>query len=337
MPVNVVLLGYDPAAVDAGKLVAGLPRTGRPIHRLPTRLGEGAGKPASTLGIEYTFDYRVHDTDRGYEDRFFAMLRSTGQRKPLTEAQQEYNGQKRRSATVTSNLEIDARAVERYLALRPPAGVDTRRHTVFLVNWWGRKDFRFHEYAATGDPDPDTGVDADTDGDGTADYRIPPAWEYRRGGYRAASALTADLAKLVRYAAVDVQFASSPGSFAQPAAYGLVRAITIDVTTYRGTTKLDDALDTDRLRDAVQRLNPLTPVTVRHRTAAFDARNRRCYELLMTEEEPKACPGSPAPEQNLFSYHHRQGIRPRVDAAGTLTVPCSPTRCPTSCPSRWAA
>jgi hypothetical protein len=33
---------------------------------------------------------------------------------------------------------IDAPTVERWLARHPPAGVDTRRDTVFFVNWYGQ-------------------------------------------------------------------------------------------------------------------------------------------------------------------------------------------------------
>ena len=31
--------------------------------------------------------------------------------------------------------------------------------TIFFINWHGRRDFRFHVYAKTGEPDPDTGYD----------------------------------------------------------------------------------------------------------------------------------------------------------------------------------
>lgn len=51
----------------------------------------------------------------------------------------------------------------------------------------------------------------DVDGDGVADYRMPPIWEYLTpGGYRDASALTGDLAKVARYVAIDLLFTTSP-------------------------------------------------------------------------------------------------------------------------------
>jgi hypothetical protein len=49
--------------------------------------------------------------------------------------------------------------VEKWLALHPPAGVDTRRNTIYFINWFGRSDFKFHVYTKTGEPDPDTGYD----------------------------------------------------------------------------------------------------------------------------------------------------------------------------------
>jgi hypothetical protein len=50
--------------------------------------------------------------------------------------------------------------------------------------------------------------DADIDGDGEPDYRLPPSWEY--GAYRTADALAGDLAKVIRYVAVNLLFTSSP-------------------------------------------------------------------------------------------------------------------------------
>ena len=40
-----------------------------------------------------------------------------------------------------------------------PSGVDTRKNTIFFINWWGRPDFIDHVYTKIGEPDPDTGYD----------------------------------------------------------------------------------------------------------------------------------------------------------------------------------
>ena len=58
---------------------------------------------------------------------------------------------------VTDNRWIDAPSVEKRPIDTAPPGVDTRKPTIFFINWYGRSDFRFHVYAKTGEPDPDTG------------------------------------------------------------------------------------------------------------------------------------------------------------------------------------
>ncbi len=110
-------------------------------------------------------------TDRGYEDRFFTRLAGLARKAPLTEYQTAYNEQDANAVTVTENYEISAPAVERLLALDPPRGVDTRRNTVYLINWYGRSDFRFHVYSKTGEVDPETGADF-----GQRDSRKLVAW-----------------------------------------------------------------------------------------------------------------------------------------------------------------
>jgi hypothetical protein len=60
------------------------------------------------------------------------------------------------------NYRISASSVEEWLAVNPPAGINTKRNTVFFINWWGdgekpRKGFKHHVYTKTNEPDPDTG------------------------------------------------------------------------------------------------------------------------------------------------------------------------------------
>ena len=83
----------------------------------------------------------------------------------MTEWQQAYNDQLRNVLNVTDNRWIDAPKVEKRLIDTAPAGVDTRQPTIFLINWHGRKDFRFHVYSKAGEPDPDTGTDFGADRD----------------------------------------------------------------------------------------------------------------------------------------------------------------------------
>ncbi|WJK39550.1 hypothetical protein O7608_24275 [Solwaraspora sp. WMMA2056] len=152
VPVNVVFLGYQPAQVDRDAYLAGLPSGYEPVVR--SRLWYDQ---VEKLGLTYTYDYRVRYADKRYENRFFAELGRLATPAPLTIYQELYNEQRDAVTTITDNHHIDAASVERWLALNPPAGVDTRRNTIFFINWFGRSDFKFHVYTKTNEPDPDTG------------------------------------------------------------------------------------------------------------------------------------------------------------------------------------
>ncbi|MFF5081715.1 hypothetical protein ACFY36_32090 [Actinoplanes sp. NPDC000266] len=151
VPVNVVFVGYEPnRAAFTGQLA----KKYEPVVR--SRLNYGV---VEKLGITYTYDYKLRYADKSYENRFFSQLTKMAKPAPLTEYQTAYNAQPKRTRTITSNHAIDAPSVEKWLALNPPSGVDTRRNTIFFVNWYGRPDFKFHVYTKTGEPDPDTGYD----------------------------------------------------------------------------------------------------------------------------------------------------------------------------------
>ena len=152
--VNVVFVGFDENEAPWHKVRAQLPSQGEPIVR--SRAIYGIDEP---LGLDYSYDYRPYYTSRSWEDGFFSYLSSIAVAKPLTEWQQAYNDQVRNALNVTSNRWIDAPKVEKRLIDTAPRGVDTRRPTIFFINWFGRSDFRFHVYAKTGEPDPDTGYD----------------------------------------------------------------------------------------------------------------------------------------------------------------------------------
>ncbi len=248
VPVNVVLVGYDARRVGPG-LRGQLAGSGAPVVRFPRRYG----LPGRDLGLQFGYDYRLVDTPRWFEDGFFGHLAENGTPRASTGPQRAYSAQTKAVLDVDEEvLTVDAPATERYLedAARSQLGLDTRRaYTVFLVNWWGRDDFRFHVYRTTDTVDPDTGVNfglkdsraqiawgggsgrswfydlsagphaatynwnvdvADVDGNGEKDYRMPPVWEYAKGGNRDPGVLGADLGKVVRYVAVNALFTSSP-------------------------------------------------------------------------------------------------------------------------------
>jgi hypothetical protein len=152
VPVNVVFIGYDRRDINRGQLRAGLPREYEPVVR--SRLWYGN---VEKTGIRYTYDYDVTFADRAYENRFFSRLKRLAKKAPVTDFQQLYNDQENNAVEVTGNYEISAPAVERWLAENAPEGVNTRENTVYLINWYERKDFRFHVYTKTDEPDPDTG------------------------------------------------------------------------------------------------------------------------------------------------------------------------------------
>ena len=167
VPVNLVLVGYERDQVHAASLLAGLPSSSQPLVRIP-QVYYGI---TDLLGISYTYDYDLTYADAAYERRFFSTLSRLARPAPLTQYQRQYNDQQGNVLEVTDNHAIDAPTVERWLARHPPAGVDTRRDTIFFVNWYGRPDFKFHVYTKTGEPDPDTGFDH-----GQLDSRKLIAW-----------------------------------------------------------------------------------------------------------------------------------------------------------------
>jgi hypothetical protein len=152
VPVNVVFVGYQPGQVNGAQFRGALPANYEPIVR--SRLFYGVKEK---LGITYTYDYKVQYTGAAYENRFFGELSRLAQPAPLTLFQTQYNDQKKNVLDVRDNHHIDAPSVEKWLATNPPAGVDTRRNTVFFINWYGRSDFKFHVYTKTNEVEPDTG------------------------------------------------------------------------------------------------------------------------------------------------------------------------------------
>ena len=154
VPVNVVFVGYDQDDAPWAAVRSQLASSGSPIVRSRAMYGI-----TERLGLDYSYDYRPHYTSRAWEDGFFSHLASLAVRKPLTEFQVAYNEQASNVLDVTQNSSIDPAKVEKRLIDAAPAGVDTRVPTIFFINWHGRRDFRFHVYAKTGEPDPDTGYD----------------------------------------------------------------------------------------------------------------------------------------------------------------------------------
>lgn len=157
VPVNVVLLGYKPGSVDLAALNGALPINHKP--KQITRLLAGIDE---TIGLDYTYDYRIQYADQSYQNRFFQQLAGFARPVEVNSVQAKYNAQQNNKLDVTTNHEIDAPTVEKWLAFNPPAGVDTRENTVYLINWYDRPDFKFHVYTKTDEPDPTSSPAAGT-------------------------------------------------------------------------------------------------------------------------------------------------------------------------------
>jgi hypothetical protein len=244
VPINIVFIGYQPNKINTRAVLNELPDAYEPVVRVP----QFYGLPGRDVGLRFNFDYDVTFTGDSFENRFFSYLRQIGTRGGLTDYQTQYNQQDSNVLNVRGPvLYIDGPSVEGWLARN--LNVPSRGYTIAFINWHGRSDFRFHVYTKTDEPDPDTGhnfgeldtrqmiawggthsrlwfhdlsagpewntdnwnVDQpDLDGDGTEEYRMPPSWEYRAGGYRAASALSSDLGLVTRFVGINLLFTTSP-------------------------------------------------------------------------------------------------------------------------------
>jgi hypothetical protein len=151
--VNVVFVGFSPSQVGQQAFKAGLPKEYEPVVRSRLLYGN-----TEKLGIDYRYDYSVTYTNAAWENAFFKALKGLAQPAPRTDFQEAYNEQDG-TRDVGQNNFIDAPTVEKWLIDHAPSGVNTRKDTIFFVNWWGRQDFIDHVYTKFGEPDPDTGND----------------------------------------------------------------------------------------------------------------------------------------------------------------------------------
>ena len=151
--VNVVFVGFSRSQVGEHAFRDGLPKEYEPVVRSRLLYGN-----TEKLGIDYRYDYSVTYTNAAWESAFFKALKGLAQPAPRTAYQDAYNDQDG-TRDVGDNNFIDAPSVEKWLIDHAPYGVNTRKDTIFFVNWWGRSDFIDHVYTKFGEPDPDTGND----------------------------------------------------------------------------------------------------------------------------------------------------------------------------------
>ena len=302
IPVDIVLIGFDPTQINRSDLAALLPKTSTPAVRYP----QFYGLNGRALGLEYEFKYSLTRKSRQFEEQFFRFLARTGTPGNPTVYMTGYNDQDNNVLDVTGPvLYIDGPTVERWLENN--ANPRKNGYTLYFINWFGRQDFTFHAYTKMGDPDPDTNVDfgnfqssainswggtrsrswfydfsagpewnttnwvvdaQDLDGDGVEEYRMPPIWEYATNGYRSPDALGYDMGLLARYVGIDLLFTPSPlfdPLHTAPDALGRKIA---DVTMFEDDPASSgiDFIDTRFARDSWQRFQPY----YRWRTALRD-------------------------------------------------------------------
>ncbi|MCC5858080.1 MAG: hypothetical protein JJT90_07990 [Ectothiorhodospiraceae bacterium] len=151
----------------------------------------------------------------------------------------------------------------------PPADSETdfgEADARALIAWGGTpsnpaRRVWFHDLSAG--PDGVTNnwnlTDADVVGDGRTDYRLPPVWEYAEPGedtYRPFDDLTGDLAKVLRYVAIDMLFASSPLYPPALTQTVLPEKVSVDVTRVAYPGRSIPPLDVNVV---LQRLNQVRP------------------------------------------------------------------------------
>ena len=178
VPVNFVFVGYEHDDVDADKFLAGLPDRYKPVVRsrvfLQREHRQIAARPELHLRLQRQIRRRrlreegLRVPVRRGEARAPHGLPETVQRQ-LAHVLQPAGGDPEPCQTggvrdIKKNYFISAPAVEKWLAGNPPSGVDTKRNTVFFINWWGdgkkpRAGFKHHVYTKANEPDPDTGFD----------------------------------------------------------------------------------------------------------------------------------------------------------------------------------
>jgi hypothetical protein len=171
LDVTIVLVGYRQGTgirdVDAARLVSDLPTTAQPHARDPSFYGN-----EQPMGPEFRYRYHVVYAPRSFADGFFGWAAAHGRQGSPTLYQRLYNRQRAASRHIDRNLMIDAVDAERWLGDHARSiGVDSSRHTIFFLNWYGRPDFQDHLYTKLGEPDADTGLS-----DGGSDRGAGDAW-----------------------------------------------------------------------------------------------------------------------------------------------------------------
>ncbi|MBB5235348.1 hypothetical protein [Deinococcus budaensis] len=388
LKVNVVFVGYrqtSPGQVATARDVNTrdfseiLPKSYDTIARIPSAYGS-----KEFTGNAFDYQYNYVFADQAFEDDFFRFIGSNGTEKPLTVFQKYFNCQYKTvkdpetgkdvqvpddacttpspliDRPITGNYEIDGNLTENWLADNVArVGVKPGEYTVYLVNWYGRPDFKFHSYTRAGatdtdvlptDPDfvkfgdrasrrliawggsvrasapaqrvwfydlsanPDPWTDAwdvtypDLNGDGIEDYRMPPIWQYgtRRASNGVYRKVSPDLARVVRYTALNFLFTPSPIYRVALTPPRMPEEIELSVHVEQGEGAADPTklLNVGLMQERVSVLQPFAKFSTTVKQTALDGDLADVYKCFFPVELDDICSPNFADfsGERLFQY-----------------------------------
>jgi hypothetical protein len=317
--VNIVTIGYPSGSIDMNRLVSMLPLDGTPIMEFPAFRGlfYEAGDEfryqyrvlAADRGLENAFFDHLADAGTVgapdfYQSAYNAQIHNSVVVGPTVRFIDAQDTEHWLEQTAEAALNIN------------PHG-----DTVFLIDWYSRPDFQFHVYTNPSNPDPDTGTDprvslsqphvrawggtsgptwfldlsagpvytdgsfnvddADLNGNGTTDFRLPPVWDYGHTGYRAFDDLTADLAKTIRYVAIDELFAAAPlfDPLATQPLPGTGKQLALDIFEGDPNTNGLTLVHQNLVLAQHQRLEPYVPISMSVRDLPLTGGALTAYQI----------------------------------------------------------
>ena len=155
---------------------------------------------------------------------------------------------------------------------------------------------------------------------------LPPIWEYlTAGGYRAAAAITADLARVTRFVAINLLFTSSPLYPPYLSPLRLPGSVNLDINTYEGWKGVDASQTYQTPSLLVDELTDLhrVPYTSDQQDLAF--KQGAGTAISSGSTTTRAIPIGPTPRLRIcFSTAPSRSTR-RATAAGTTRACCSTT------------
>ena len=122
--------------------------------------------------------------------------------------------------------------------------------------------------------------DPDLDANGQVDYRMPPIWEYKSGGFRKPAALGSDLGLVARYVGLNLLFTSSPLYPPDITPPDLPEDFNLDSNTYEGIPGVNASekyITQDLLLNELSELQPLTDFSYDEQDLSFSGKAKSCY------------------------------------------------------------